>query len=360
MIEEEARAATSLEVDVSVPERGIELSLQPRPGRITAVIGPNGAGKSTLLGAISGAVPARGSVRSGGQELLRRPLHRRGITYLAQDPLLFSTMDVAANVAYGPRSTGISRTEARERARRLLADVDMTAFADRRPRTLSGGQAQRVAIARALAAEPRIVLLDEPMAALDAAAASRIRSLLARTLAGRTVLLVTHDLTDVLALADDVAVLEAGRVVACGTREQIFARPPTAFAARLTGRVLVTGIWREDAVEIEGGAVRLGGLCDPRPEEGRPACALIDPARVSLRRGDDRGADDETGRAVPIESIDRLGSRLLISAGALAAEVEAARALALGFAPGVDVVLAPDAESTVVYPAPQQVPDPRL
>jgi molybdate transport system ATP-binding protein len=139
--------------------------------------------------------------------------HARRIALLAQDPLLFPHLDVADNVAFGPRSQGRSRAQAARAAAGWLEQVDATELADRRPAQLSGGQAQRVAIARALAAEPDLLLLDEPMAALDVAVAPALRQMLKRVLAGQSAVVVTHDVLDALLLADRVYVLDGGRVV---------------------------------------------------------------------------------------------------------------------------------------------------
>ena len=200
-----------------------------------AVLGPNGAGKSTALHVIAGLVrPDSGVVRRRRPRArptpppgCTSPTHDRRVGLLLQDPLLFPHLSVAANVAFAPRS-------GQRRPRRLArsphtgsTEVDAAELADRMPRQLSGGQAQRVALARALAAEPDVLLLDEPLAGLDVAAATAMRKVLRRVLArdGRSAVLITHDLLDVLTLADRVLVLESGRIVETGRRQRFWRHP---------------------------------------------------------------------------------------------------------------------------------------
>lgn len=258
---------SGLLVDITIPKRHVAVHTRLRTGRITAVLGPNGAGKSTMLGAISGAVPAAGRIRIDGDEILHRPMHARGVTHLSQDPTLFTHLSVMANVAYGVRARGMSARESRVHGRELLDAVGLGGLEKRSARELSGGQGQRLALARALATDPHVLLLDEPFAALDVASRTRLRSLVRRMLTGRTALLVTHDLLDVLSLADDVLVLENGRVAQYGACEEVLAQPRTAFLAQLTGKVLARG--RIDKGAGSGDAawvVTDGGLRLPVPE----------------------------------------------------------------------------------------------
>lgn len=317
-----------LQVDVSVPDRDVRARLEPAPGRITAIIGPNGAGKSTVLGAVSGLVPAQGSVRCDDRELLALPAHRRRAVLLQQRPALFAHLTVERNVAFGPRAHGIRGGQARAQAQAVLERLALRHLAQRRPATLSGGQAQKVALARALAVAPDALLLDEPLAALDAEAASSVRAVLAAELAGRTTLLVTHDLLDVLALADDVAVMEAGRVIGHGSREQMLRRPPTAFAAHLVGRIRVPGTFRDGGVQA--GTLHVQGVPDEGLRDGAPAVALIDPAQVRLVAsegsaiGSERATAVERPVEVPVESIGRSGSRVLLQGGGVGVLIDPA------------------------------------
>jgi ABC-type sulfate/molybdate transport systems ATPase subunit len=234
----------SLDVRAVVGPRRLDVRFSLADGETLAVLGPNGAGKSTLLDVLTGLIhPDSGRVQLGDTTLVSTgagardawvPPHARGVALLAQEALLFPHLSVRDNVAFGPRSAGIDRAEARRIAGRWLERVDATGWADRRPRRLSGGQAQRVAVARALATEPRLLLLDEPFGALDAGVAPEMRRLLAQVLAERTVVLVTHDPLDALALADRVIVLDEGRIVEEGETREVLLKPQTEFTRRLT------------------------------------------------------------------------------------------------------------------------------
>jgi len=362
--------AARLDVQVEVPTRDVRLDVAPRPGRITAVIGPNGAGKSTLLGAISGAVPARGSVAVEGREILALPAHRRGVSHLRQDPVLFEHLSVLENVAFGPRAAGRGRAAAHRRARALLEEVGASELAPRRPREISGGQAQRVAIARALASNPSLVLLDEPFAALDAEASTHLRALCARMLQGRTVLLVTHDLLDILVLADDVLVLEGGRIAQAGERSAVLARPRTGYAAHLLGKELVHGT----VEDVTGDRALLrtrdhgrlvAGSAAAGLRTGGEALALLDPATVRLERVDGArtvpadpaarqdaptDADAATTHDVVIESVDRVGAGIIVRGGGLAAQIAPERAIAERLGIGSTVRMILDPVRSAIYP----------
>jgi molybdate transport system ATP-binding protein len=208
-----------------------------------AVVGPNGAGKtSVLLLALGLLRPESGRIRLGDQVLFDDgvdvPAEDRRIGYLPQDYALFPHLTVAQNIefALGCRGT-LGRAERRQRARALLGDLEVVALADRAPATLSGGERQRVALARALAIEPRALLLDEPLAALDVGARRAVRGFLAATLArlGLPAIVVTHDAADAVALGDRIAVLEAGRIVQTGTLADLRAAPASPFVAAFAG-----------------------------------------------------------------------------------------------------------------------------
>jgi len=225
----------------------LDVALRVPAGSTTAVVGPNGAGKSTLLRALAGLAPlTAGRFALDGRELeragdgdpaMRIPAEGRGIGVVFQDHLLFPHLSALGNVAFGPRAHGVPRADAEGRARALLDRLGIAHLADRHPAALSGGQSQRVALARALVLEPPLLLLDEPMAALDAGTRLDVRDLLADELRrfGGAAVLVTHDPVDALALADRILVLEDGRAVQEGTAADVATRPATGYVARLLG-----------------------------------------------------------------------------------------------------------------------------
>lgn len=225
-----------LEADVVVPRAAFDVvaRLEAPAGRVLGIVGPNGAGKSSILAAVAGLVAARGSIRLGDRELLELPAERRGVGVVFQDLLLFPHLTVRDNVAFAQRVRLGGWRAARAAAEPWLARLDLTALADRHPGALSGGQAQRVALARALASEPEVLLLDEPMAALDVEIRDDVRADLARHLRGfgGPAVVVTHDRADAAELADDLLVVEAGRIVQRGTLAELAAAPATSWVAR--------------------------------------------------------------------------------------------------------------------------------
>ena len=263
--------------------RDVVVDLTVEAGRTLALVGPNGSGKSTACAVAAGLLDAEAGRVSLGERVLDGPgafvpAGRRDVALLSQAPGIFPHMSVLDNVAFGPRCRGASRARARRRARAELAAVGASHLAPRPGGELSGGQAARVALARALATSPRVLVLDEPMAALDVTARAQMRSVVGRRAAeeGLTVLLVTHDVLDVAALADDVAVLQDGRVVESGPAARVLAAPVSDFAARLTGTAVLLG-----ALEGDRGAPRLrlasGGLITGRPQEADDDAALAVP-----------------------------------------------------------------------------------
>ncbi|CAN5571488.1 ABC transporter ATP-binding protein [soil metagenome] len=230
-----------LSVDVAVPGR-LRASFTAEAGEVVAVLGPNGAGKSTLLHAVAGLLGDPGLVEVGEQTwsgpgvppLLVRE-RRVGLAFQGQQ--LFPHLSALQNVAFGPRSRGATRVDAQRTAQEWLDRFGVGALSGRRPHELSGGQAQRVALARALAAEPAVLLLDEPFAGLDVGVATELRLELAGHLGdfAGVALLVTHDALDAFALADRVLVLDAGEVAQEGAPEEVAARPRTEHVARLVG-----------------------------------------------------------------------------------------------------------------------------
>ena len=319
----------NVHVAAQMPERRLEVELGLADGETLALLGPNGSGKSTVLGILAGLVrPHVGRVVLDGDVLTDvgpgRPgtmvaPHARRTALLGPEALLFPHLDALENVAFGPRSGGTHRRTARADAQRWLDEVGVGELAARRPNQLSGGQAQRVAVARALAAEPRLLLLDEPMAALDVAVQPALRQVLRRVLADRTAIVVTHDPLDALLLADRVAVLEDGRVVEEGPSRDVLARPRSAFAGRLAGLNLVRGTWRDGAVRAEGLVVH--GLVEgPAPADGDAAIAAFRPQAVAVYREEVHGSP-RNAFPVTITDVEPRADLIRVRARDLAADV---------------------------------------
>ena len=281
-----------LRIAAGVENRGFEADLRIDEGDVVAVVGPNGAGKSTLLqliaGALrptSGAVLLRGHLLSGVHEgrTAHLPPHRRRFSYVEQRALLFPHFSVLENVAFGPRSRGVGRAQAHERALRELEATGLGELAERRPAQLSGGQAQRVSIARALAIDPEVILLDEPFAALDISVTPALRVLLRERLSARrqSALIVTHDLLDVVSLASQLVLIEGGRIAAHGPTEQLLSAPPTQFLAEFVGLNLLVGrAVTQTEMVLDGDCGTLTGAGDL--VSGHRARATVAPQAVSL------------------------------------------------------------------------------
>jgi molybdate transport system ATP-binding protein len=348
----------NLALTAAVDERGLDLELEVGDGEVVALLGPNGAGKSTVLALVAGLLrPDRGRITLAGRTLTdvgaghTRTFvapHARRIALLAQDPLLFPHLDVTDNVAFGPRSRGRSRTDAARTAATWLDRVGATELAGRRPAQLSGGQAQRVAIARALAAEPDLLLLDEPMAALDVAVAPALRQMLKRVLAGQSALVVTHDVLDALLLADRVYVLDGGRVVETGPSRHVLAQPRSAFAARVAGLNLVAGRWREGTVRSSSG-LRVAGLAvGEKPAEGAWVAAIFRPASVGVFR-EPPGGSPRNALPVTVTDLEPRGDLIRVHGVDLMADVTPQAVADLGLAPGDRVLFSVKATDVTVY-----------
>ncbi len=350
---------TGLEIDVDLPERGVQLALSVAPGETCALIGPNGAGKSSVLESVIGVLPsAAGRIRLDGRLLagprVRVPVHRRRVGWLAQRPLLFDHLDVRDNVAFGLVANGRPRQAARQRALEELRLVGAGELAKRRPAQLSGGQAQRVAIARALAAEPDALLLDEPLAAIDVQGAAEIRQVLAERLQALKlpVLLVTHDLIDLWRLADRVVVLDGGRIVEQGSLAEVMRRPRNEFPASLGGRNLIAG-HAAGAEALEAGGLTVHGLPDAPLRFGAQTLALIDPAAIAVHRQHPEGSPRNVWPA-QVVSIEPRGdaARLVCTASgqSVIVDLTVAAVAELALAPGVPVWLSVKASQVLLYP----------
>jgi len=263
---------------------------------LVVLLGPNGSGKTTLLRTIVGLErPSSGQVWFDGQELRDRPTHRRGIGLLAQEPALFPRRSVAANVAYGLEVGRRPPAEVRDRVREMLALVGLAGFDDRPPTALSGGERQRVALARTLAPRPRLVLLDEPFAAIDVERRAELLGDFRRVLraTGTAAVHVTHDREEGFLLADRVLLLWEGALVQSGPPEAVLRRPVTPAVARFLGYNVLPGA--DGPVAVEPHAVRLGppgtGAVDaevladgPTGSERRTYLLAGDGRRIEARR----------------------------------------------------------------------------
>ncbi|HMC71150.1 MAG TPA: ABC transporter ATP-binding protein, partial [Mycobacteriales bacterium] len=257
-------ATLHIDAQAQREEFTLDVGLDVEPGRVVGVVGPNGAGKTTLLRTIAGLTPiSAGSIRLGDVVLddvatdTYLPVEQRPVSLVFQDYRLFPHLSVVDNVAFALRTRGTKRTPARATAQQWLRRLDLAHLADRKPPQLSGGQAQRVALGRALAAEPQVLLLDEPLAALDAQTRVDVRGELRDHLADfpGVCLLITHDPLEALILADDLVVLENGRVTQRGTPADVARRPATAYVASLVGLNLYQGtVTGDDTVTLDGGA----------------------------------------------------------------------------------------------------------
>ena len=340
-------------VVVRRPAHTLDVELAAAPGEVVAVVGPNGSGKTTLLRALAGMVPlSDGEVRYDGRSWessgRRLTVPERGVGMVFQDILLFPHLTARDNVAYGPRSRGTHRRAARALADDWLARLGVGELADRRPAQLSGGQAQRVAIARALATQPRLLLLDEPLAALDVGVAMTLRIELARHLAAYdgVTLLVTHDAVDALTMADRVVVVDEGRIVQEGTPTEVARLPRTAHVARLVGLNVLSGRSAGTRIALDGD----GELVTATSYDGR-VNATFSPAAVIV------GVDPLTGSARNqwhgrVVSVAPHGLAVRVSldvAGGLIADVTAESAGRLGLTPGREVWAAVKATEVSVH-----------
>jgi molybdate transport system ATP-binding protein len=359
----------------------LDADLRVADGEVLAVVGPNGAGKTTLLRALAGLLPlSAGRIAAGSPPAVLDdpaagvlvPVERRGAGVVFQDHRLFPHLSVLGNVAYPARIAGVPRAQARTEALDWLTRLGLEALADRRPGQLSGGQAQRVALARALARRPRMLLLDEPMAALDARTRIDVRGELRRHLAGYAgpSLIVTHDPVDALVLADRVLVLEAGRAVQEGTPAEVARRPATEYVARLVGLNLYPGT----LVDPAAGTVRLaaGGTLEAAGADpgawlpdgagagvhdlaaGSAVLVAVAPSAVAVHPARPGAGSPRNVWRATVTGLEPLADRVRIALdGAPPALADITpRALAeLRLEPGREVWLSVKATEVVAYPA---------
>ena len=350
----------SLHAEIALRRGTLELDavLDIAAGEVVVLLGPNGAGKTTLLRALAGLVPLEGGrVELDGRVLedvtagIRVFAERRPIGMLFQDYLLFPHLSALDNVAFGPRARGVPRAEARRLAADWLARVGLDAQLGARPRALSGGQAQRVALARALACDPTLLLLDEPLAALDAAARVELRRELRLHLTSfrGTSLVVTHDPLEAVALADQLVVLEDGRVTQTGTPEEVTVRPRSRYVADLVGVNLFRGRAAGGIVLLENGQSVVAVDDHFRGE----VFAVIHPHAVALHRRPPEGSSRNVWEGVP-DTLDAVGDRVRVRVGGalpLVAEVTGAAVRELELADGGPIWASVKAAEVVVYRA---------
>ncbi|MEV0598353.1 ABC transporter permease [Streptomyces sp. NPDC050315] len=331
------------------------LTLDAGPGTTIAVVGPNGAGKTTLLRALLGLTPrAHAALTLGDDEVTALPPHRRGVAWVPQDGALFPHLTALGNTAYGLRARGVRRAEARRTAQQWLDRLGVGHLAHRRPAGLSGGQAGRVALARALAAGPRLLLLDEPLAALDQTTRAHVRHTLRQHLAGfrGVCLLVTHDPVEAVSLADRVLVLQDGSTLQDAAPAEVSRHPRSPWVARMLGRNAWPGTATADGLALAG---RPGRLTAAEPlEKGTEALAIIGPEAVSVHRVRPGGSPRNVwpGR---VRELTASGSRLRVLVGSpevpdLVAEITHQAAAELDLRDGTDVWISVKATEVTLVP----------
>ncbi len=348
----------SLQLRARVAHRDLDLELDVPTGETLALLGPNGAGKSSVLAIVAGLLrPDSGSSRLNGRVLFDAdpgataswlPAHRRGIALLAQEPLLFPHLTVAENVAFGPRCLGQSRRAAQASARHWLAEVDASDLAGRRPEQLSGGEAQRVALARALAANPDLLLLDEPLAALDVDVATTLRQTLRRALAGRTAILVTHEILDAVLLADRIAIIDHGRIIEVGPTASVMRQPRSTFAASICGFNMLTGSCGDGPEVRLADGTTVTGLPEGNLTLGAPAIAVFRPSAVSVHRARPTGSPRNTFTGA-ITALEPLAHLIRVRMGDLSADITAAAAAELDLSVGAAAHFAVKAAEVTIY-----------
>jgi molybdate transport system ATP-binding protein len=357
-------AAAALVADVRVRRGGFVLDarLTAGPGKVVVVLGPNGAGKTTLLHALAGLVPVTGGrVEVGGRVLddaasgaFVEAAHRP-VGFVFQDYRLFPHLSVRDNVAFAGRARGLGRREAARHAAPWLDRFGLAALADRRPGALSGGQAQRVALARALAAEPALLLLDEPLAALDARTRLEVQADLRDHLAafGGPSLVVTHDPVEALVLGTRLVVLEDGRVTQDAPPALVARRPATEYGAALMGLNLYAGRASGPRVELVGG----GAFVVPDHHDHGDVLVAVRPSAVVVSAHRPEATSARNAWPATVAGMTPLADRVrldLAGPPAAAVDVTAAAVADLGLRPGAPVWLSVKATELEVYPQPQR------
>ncbi len=345
-------------IGVQLGNLALDVELTVKPGELLAILGPNGSGKSTVLRTLAGLLPIDSGRIAVDDTVLDDPADdvfvapdRRPIGMVFQDYLLFAHLSALDNVAFGLRARGMPKATARRVAGEWLERVGLADHAGHKPRALSGGQAQRVALARALATEPRLLLFDEPLAALDVAARTGVRRDLRRHLESfdGMRILVTHDPVDVYALADRVAILDAGGLAQIGTIAEVTAHPRSRYVADLVGTNLVAGTIAGGVLTTDSGAWLV--IADALPG---PSYAVIRPQSIVLQREASTMSSARNVWAGTVGDIDRLGDRVRVGIDGqlpLTAEITAAALEALDLRPGDAIHASVKATDIEAYPS---------
>ncbi len=343
------------DVQVTMGDFSERVALEVADGEVVAVLGPNGSGKSTLLRALAGVQPlCSGRIEVDGRVLddprdgILVPPERRPCGVVFQDYLLFPHMSAQANVAFGLRSRGVGKVDANRRARAWLDTMGVADQASAKPGHLSGGQAQRVALARALAVDPRLLLLDEPMSALDVGQRGSVRHVLRRHLRefGGACVMVTHDPLDAAAVADRLVILEDGAVVQEGTLEAMSSRPRTGFVAELAGLNLLRARASGCVLVLDGDTA----LRTASPATG-DVLAVIAPRDIALYPDPPAGSPSNTW-PTRVAEVHPLGDRVRILLDApirMAAEITTVSLATLGLTEGAPVWASVKATQIDVY-----------
>ncbi|MGW4084059.1 ABC transporter ATP-binding protein [Streptomyces sp. NPDC004822] len=330
----------------------LDVALRAAPGDVVALLGPNGAGKTTALRALAGLVPlSAGHLLLDGADLSRTPPETRPVGVVFQDYLLFPHLSALDNVAFGPRCRKVPKAAARAQAAAWLERMGLAEHAASRPRRLSGGQAQRVALARALATRPRLLLLDEPLAALDARTRLDVRARLRHHLADfeAVAVLVTHDPLDAMVLADHLVVIEDGRVVQEGGPADIARHPRSDYIARLVGLNLYRGEADGHAVRVDGGPV-----VTTTEELTGPVFVAFPPGAVTLHRERPTGSSARNLWRCEVDGLETHGDQIRAALSGelpLAADLTTLAAAELDLRPGATVWATVKAAQTHAYPA---------
>jgi molybdate transport system ATP-binding protein len=347
-----------LEADIQLrlSRLSLDAAFSVASGEVLALLGPNGSGKSTTLRALVGLLPLAGgrvvldgTVLEDPAQKIRVAPEKRPIALMFQNYLLFPHLSALENVAFGLRSRGTDKKAAREKASQTMARLGLDGLAEARPGSMSGGQQQRVAMARALVTEPKLLLLDEPLAALDVSTKTDVRRILRNVLRHSSAanVLVTHDLLDAVALGDRMVVIEDGGIIQTGTPAEVTARPRSRYVADLTGVNLLRGTARGTVLELDDG----GQLVIGESVTG-PTLAVVAPANVAVDRQRPEGT---TRNAWPgqISAVDLMGDRvrvLIEGKPSITAEVPPAAVDELKLDDGGELWVSVNPDAITMYP----------